>query len=85
MVDSIHLLDMSAKELNPESSKACSHMDSCEMYKLFKLSGVLETWKIQYCQGDFESCARYRRASCGMRLPQNLMPNGALLKKKSRH
>ena len=63
-------------------SSACPHMASCEMYRLMTFAGTLETWKIRYCKADYSQCARYQTASQGRPVPVNLMPNGALLKKK---
>ncbi len=50
------------------------------MYRLLKLSGTLATWKINYCNGDYSRCERYRLAAEGRPVPINLMPNGALLR-----
>ncbi|MGH7436300.1 MAG: hypothetical protein ACRENE_11565 [Polyangiaceae bacterium] len=60
--------------------RSCPHATSCEMYGLLKLSGTLNAWKINYCNGDYERCERYRLAALGRPVPVNLMPNGALLK-----
>lgn len=55
-------------------------MESCPMYSLLKLSGTLKTWQSRYCQADYAQCARYRLSQQGQSVPQNLMPNGALLR-----
>lgn len=60
----------------------CPHMSGCEMYRLFTYAGTLGAWKINYCTGDYARCQRYQRAVAGQQVPINLMPNGALLKKK---
>lgn len=59
----------------------CPHMESCEMYDLFTYSGTLAVWKINYCTGDYETCARYKLSSMGQPVPVNLMPNGKVLNK----
>lgn len=59
----------------------CPHMHNCEMYEIFTLAGTLETWKINYCTGDYERCKRYELASQGKPVAVNLMPNGALLRR----
>jgi hypothetical protein len=61
-------------------STACPHSNGCEMYGLLKLSGTLAAWKINYCNGDFARCERFRLAALGRHVPPNLMPNGALLR-----
>jgi len=53
------------------------------MFALFKLKGALEIWKISYCTSKFTTCARHQRSLLGERVPDNLMPSGALLKKPS--
>ena len=53
------------------------------MYSLFKYSGTLNTWKINYCTADFSRCERYKRTSAGHPVPVNLMPNGALLRRRA--
>lgn len=60
----------------------CPHMSHCEMYSLFRLSGTLAVWKINYCAADYTRCARYMRSSLGQSVPPHLMPNGQLLKKQ---
>ncbi len=59
----------------------CPHSTDCAMYRLFKLSGSLQVWKINYCNADYERCARYRRSALGQQVPLTLMPNGEHLKK----
>jgi hypothetical protein len=61
--------------------KKCPHMSSCEMYKLFTLSGTLAVWKTNYCTSEYERCQRYKRSAEGKSVPINLMPNGTLLKR----
>lgn len=51
------------------------------MYSLLKLAGTLKTWQLRYCQADFSECARYKLSCEGKRVPINLMPNGALLRR----
>lgn len=58
----------------------CSHVDSCEMYKLLKLSGSLKIWQARYCfSAQHTECARFKLSLTGKPVPINLMPNGALL------
>ncbi len=52
------------------------------MYRLLSHAGTLATWKIRYCDGPYETCARYQKSLAGQPVPINLMPSGALLRKK---
>ena len=63
-----------------ESRRECTHATSCAMYSLFKHAGTLSVFKIRYCNGAFETCARYELASKGRTVPLRLMPNGHTLK-----
>jgi hypothetical protein len=58
-------------------------MKGCAMYPLFNLANVLKTWQVRYCTGDYTTCERYKRAQRGLPVPQELMPNGAILKRSS--
>lgn len=51
------------------------------MFSLLSLSGTLAAWKHRYCNGQYTTCERYRLSAAGRSVPQNLMPNGVLLKK----
>jgi hypothetical protein len=64
--------------------ETCPQMTNCPMYGLFSLAGTLETWKTNYCTADYSRCERYVRNRQGRQVPQNLMPNGALLRKAAR-
>ena len=68
-----------AREERPVATD-CPNMTSCEMYALLRLSGTLAIWKTNYCTADFDRCERYRLSQAGRPVPQNLMPNGSLLR-----
>jgi len=52
------------------------------MFSQFSLKSTLEIWKIRYCACDnHTSCERFRMTEQGRPVPQNLMPNGARLRK----
>jgi hypothetical protein len=61
----------------------CPNMTNCEMYRVFTLAGALEVWKLNYCRADYARCERYKRTIAGQPVPVNLMPNGALLRKRA--
>ena len=56
-------------------------MQSCKMYGLFRLAGTLETWKVRYCTNEFTTCERFNLSAKGGHVPDNLLPNGQLLKR----
>ena len=56
-------------------------MKGCRMYSLFKLAGTLKVWQLNYCTANFELCARFRLSKEARPVPDNLLPNGTLLKK----
>lgn len=62
-----------------EARRLCSHVPSCELFPRFGLQGALKVWRTFYCEGNFESCARFRLASSGRPVPPNLLPNGRQL------
>lgn len=51
-------------------------MVDCPMYGLFSLKGTLEIWKVNYCRGPYETCARYKMSREGRTVPISLLPNG---------
>lgn len=63
-----------------ERDPHCNHKATCEMYELLSLSGTLKTWQIRYCDAEYETCARYQKASLGRPVDRNLMPNGHYLR-----
>lgn len=61
-------------------SPECPHVTGCEMYTMLKLSGTLAVWKANYCTADFQRCERYRLAQANRPVPNNMLPNGVLLR-----
>ena len=49
---------------------------------MFRMQSMLRIWQDRYCEGDFASCERYRRAEAKEEVPDNLLPNGKLLGSK---
>jgi hypothetical protein len=58
----------------------CPQSSHCSMYTILRLAGALAVWKINYCSSDFTRCARYNHIIEGRDVPQNLLPNGVLLR-----
>lgn len=58
----------------------CSHSNNCPMFKMLAHAGALRSWQIRYCDGDYAKCERYKRSALGRAVPDDLLPNGALLR-----
>ena len=58
---------------------SCSHIKTCPLFPLFRMSANLKIWQIKYCDSDHSKCERYKRSSNGERVPLNLLPNGTSL------
>lgn len=58
---------------------ACSHTTTCPLFPLISVNNALKVWKTFYCEGKFESCARYNLSHSGQGVPANLLPNGKTL------
>ncbi len=59
---------------------SCAYLGGCPMYAKFQHKGTLAVWKINYCEGEYQSCQRFQVRSQGDKPPDELLPNGALLK-----
>jgi hypothetical protein len=46
------------------------------MYELFRKSGTLGIWQLNYCSATYTNCARHQLASEGRPVPLTLLPNG---------
>jgi hypothetical protein len=60
----------------------CPHMAGCEMYGLFQLTVALRVWQVNYCESEYQTCARYQKACSAEAVPINLLPNGKFLHKE---
>jgi hypothetical protein len=59
---------------------SCPNTHGCPLFPLFRLRASLRVWQIQFCESDSHaSCARFRLAAAGSRVPPNLLPNGRTL------
>jgi hypothetical protein len=50
------------------------------MFPLFKMAGALQVWKINYCTSNYGSCARFQMTCGAEQVPDELLPNGKLIK-----
>lgn len=46
------------------------------MYSLFRVQSLLNVWKVQYCEADYATCARFAKSCSGESVAPNLLPNG---------
>ncbi len=58
---------------------SCSHVFDCPLFAVFTMNSALAVWKSNYCQGDFERCARFQLSKAGKPVAQTLLPNGKSL------
>lgn len=63
---------------------ACNHTGSCELFPLMAMEPALNLWKKHFCDGAFNSCARYQLALNNKPVPLTLLPNGKQLAPRSR-
>jgi hypothetical protein len=62
----------------------CPHANGCPLFPLFTRQNLLRAWQIAYCDGAFETCARYKRSLTGQAVPNTLLPNGETLRAPTR-
>jgi hypothetical protein len=55
---------------------ACTRVEKCPLFAQFRMKSSLKVWQTYYCEGDFDRCERFKRASRGETVPPNLLPNG---------
>jgi len=55
------------------------------MFALFTFEASKKVFIIQYCEGQWERCERYRRRIAGLPVPDNLLPNGMFLENNVIH
>lgn len=60
----------------------CPSVSNCPLYPLFKSESARKVFMLRYCLGKFETCERRKRAMAEeiIEVPNNLLPNGELLK-----
>ena len=63
---------------------ACNHSDSCQLFPLMAMEPALNLWKKHYCDGSFDSCARYQLSTESKPVPLTLLPNGKQLAPRNR-
>ena len=54
----------------------CPHSTNCAIYPLFRLESILNIWKLNYCESEFSTCARFQLSRDARPVPITLLPNG---------
>lgn len=62
---------------------SCTQSSTCAVVKLFTGRPSLRIWSDRYCDGRFQSCARFSLAARGEAPPHWLLPNGRSLEAQS--
>lgn len=57
----------------------CTHKESCALFPVISLSSALKIWQTFYCDGNYETCERYKLSLAGQPVAASLLPNGKLL------
>lgn len=63
-----------------DEEKRCDFIDGCPMFKRFNDKKALEIWKVNYCQGDYQRCARFKKRKAGEPIEDKLLPSGDMLR-----
>ncbi len=57
---------------------SCPHTLTCGLTRSISMREALRVWQSFYCDGVYGRCERYKLASAGRPIPNNLLPNGRL-------
>jgi hypothetical protein len=57
-------------------TRRCPHLISCELFPKFAKRASLKVWQTFYCEGNYESCARFKLSLRSLPVSPNLLPNG---------
>ncbi len=71
---------LSAESKQPEK-QTCPNLARCPFFNKV-MDSTAEILKRKYCKGDYTKCARYQRKQKGMPVPDELWPNGQMMKAK---
>ena len=58
----------------------CKWTKICPLRVLEEQGKLDLKWKKRYCENDFRKCRRYIQEEAGIEHPDNMLPNGELLK-----
>jgi len=51
-------------------------MAGCSLFPHFSTQGFLRIWQINYCEGAYERCERFKLTEGGCVVSPTLLPNG---------
>ena len=54
------------------------------MFPEFGSQATLRIFQIHFCHGEYSQCERYKRASVGIMPPTDLLPDGTLLRRRTK-
>lgn len=58
----------------------CKWYPVCPLKRFYEEGRLDKKWVEEYCKGDWESCARYQMEEEGKPHPDNMLPNGKIVK-----
>ncbi len=58
---------------------ACPELYQCGLHRNISMKEALRVWQSFYCEGAFPRCERYKLVTCGVTVPEELLPNGRLV------
>jgi len=58
----------------------CSYIATCPMFAALSLKASLTVWRTMYCESSPQRCQRLIAFHAGAPCPDNLLPNGKLIK-----
>lgn len=57
-------------------SPQCPNMNGCALFPHLAKGGFMRIWQVNYCEGAYAKCERYKRGLAGKQVPTLLLPNG---------
>ena len=64
--------------------RTCRFITRCPMFPVFRSRSVLRVYQLIYCYRKYETCSRYKLASCGTMPEPTLLPDGSTLTPEER-
>ena len=60
--------------------KTCKWFEICPLKRFYEKGKLEKRWIENYCKGNFKSCIRYKMEEEGIPHPDNMLPNGKIMK-----
>ena len=61
-------------------SKTCKWFEVCPLKRFFEEGKLEKKWIEYYCKRDYKSCVRYKMEEKGIPHPDNMLPDGKIMK-----